>query len=91
VINASANGTVKYEVKLTGTGLVSQIVLKSGGADSTITSPTLPFQVTLPVASGAALGLSVKGNTTGGTISIEYTFTPNGGGSLIKYEDSCGN
>ena len=74
VISASANGSVKYEVKLSGTGQVTQIVLKSNGADSAINSPTLPFQVTLPVNSGAAIGLSVKGSTSVGTIEIEYSF-----------------
>ena len=91
VISASANGSVKYEVKLSGTGQVTQIVLKSNGADSVINSPALPFQVTLPVNSEATIGLSVKGNTSVGTIEIEYSFTPTGGGSLIKNEDECGN
>ena len=91
VISASANGSVKYEVKISGTGQVTQIVLKSNGADSAINSPTLPFQVTLPVNSGAAIGLSVKGSTSVGTIEIEYSFTPTGGGSLNKNEDECGN
>jgi hypothetical protein len=91
VISASAAGTVKYEVKLTGSGHVSQIVLKSNGVDSTLNSPGLPFQVTLPVSSGAAIGLNVSGTTSGGTIEIEYEYTPGGGGSLIKNEDDCGN
>jgi hypothetical protein len=91
VISATADGSVKYEVKLTGSGKVSQIILKSNGVDSTLNSPGLPFQVTLPVSSGAAIGLSVKGTTTAGTIEIEYTYTPTAGGSLIKNEDECGN
>jgi hypothetical protein len=91
VISASADGSVKYEVKLTGTGQVSQIILKSNGVDSTLNSPGLPFQLTLPVASGAAIGLTVKGSTSGGIIDIEYSYTPNSGGSLIKNEDECGN
>jgi len=91
VISASAVGTVKYEVKLTGSGQVSKIILKSNGVDSTLNSPGLPFQVTLPVSSGAAIGLSVQGTTSGGTIDIEYTYTPDGGGALVKNEDECGN
>jgi hypothetical protein len=91
VISASAVGSVKYEVKLTGSGQVTKIILKSNGVDSTLNSPGLPFQVTLPLSSGAAIGLSVNGTTSGGTIEIEYDYTPNGGGALVKNEDECGN
>jgi hypothetical protein len=90
-INAPANGTVKYEAKLTGTGQVSKIVIKTVSGDSTISSPGLPFQVTVPVSSGAAIGISVTGNTSSGTIDIQYSFTPTGGGSVVKNENSCGN
>jgi hypothetical protein len=90
-VNAPANGSVKYETKLTGTGQVTQIVIKTASGDSTISSPILPFQVTLQVSSGVALGISVTGNTSVGTIDIEYSFTPTGGGSVVKYENSCGN
>ena len=89
-INAPADGTVKYEANLTGTGTITSLVIKnSSGADSTITSPTLPFQTTLNIASGTAIAISAKGSTTGGQIEIKYTF--NGGGSLQEDKEECGN
>jgi len=90
-ISAYANGTVKYDVTLTGTGKVTQIVYKTETADSVVASPTIPFEVSLPVTSGTAISLSTKGNTSGGTISIQYAFTPTSGTSITKNESSCGN
>lgn len=90
-INATAAGTVKYEVKLDGTGKVNQIVIKTNSGDSTISSPGLPFQTTLSVSNTTAIGISATGSTSGGTISIEYSFIPSGGGTLVSNENECGN
>src|SRR3954470_19369503 len=63
-ITAGFNGTVKYEISLTGTGQVSQAIIKKNGVDSTIKSPTLPFQISLPVNTGQAIGISATGTTS---------------------------
>jgi hypothetical protein len=90
-ISAGFNGTVKYEISLEGTGQVTQAVIKKNGVDSSIKSPTLPFEISLPFTNGQAVGISATGTTSGGTIKLQYELTPSGGGSLIKDEASCGN
>ena len=90
--NASANGSVKYEANLTGSGTISSITVKNSvGTDSTITSPSLPFQTTFNIASGTAIGISAKGSTMGSQIEIKYTFTPASGGSIDTNKQECGN
>lgn len=91
-INAPSDGSVKYEANISGTGSISTLVIKTAsGADSTINSPTLPFQKSFDIASGTAIAISAKGSTTGGQIEIKYTFTATVGGSVSTDKKECGN
>lgn len=91
-INAPADGQVKYEANLSGAGSISSIVIKTAaGTDSTINSPTLPFQKTFTVANGTAIAISAKGITNGGQIEIKYTFMSTGGGTVAEDDEECGN
>jgi hypothetical protein len=91
-INAPSVGSVKYEANVSGTGTISTLVIKTAsGGDSTINSPTLPFQKSFDIASGTAIAISAKGSTTGGQIEIKYTFTASGGGSTSEDKEECGN
>jgi hypothetical protein len=86
---ASADGTVEYSVSTRGDGSVSTITYSDGTEDVTVTSPTLPFSVSVNVAEGDEIALHVKGTAKQGAIVASYAFVDTGGTDPEVTEAEC--
>ena len=86
----TAKGSVTYMVSLKGNGEVKKIKYLS--TDSvTINSPTLPYKVTIEVAMGVGIGMTVIGGTNGGTITASYSYLPDSTNTATVESEDCGN
>lgn len=86
----TAKGSVTYMVSLKGNGEVATIKYLS--TDSVrIDSPSLPFKVTIEVAMGVGIGMTVLGKTNGGTITASYSYLPDSSNTATVNSEDCGN
>ncbi|WP_147238721.1 hypothetical protein [Mucilaginibacter hurinus] len=70
---ASANGSVVYEVKVTGEATVSKITYYTAGMKkNTLTNITLPFKDSVAVNKNDSVALFVEGKAVNGKITATY-------------------
>src|SRR5450432_1147311 len=72
--NAPTDGSVSYLADLSGSGTISKLIYRKNFNDTTILNPPIPYLIILPINSGEPIVYSGTGTTTGGTITLTYTY-----------------
>lgn len=86
----TADATVTYSVTITGSVSVSTIKYQGTSGPVTLSNPTVPFSIVLPLASGLPSTIEAIGTTNGGTITAAYNveYSP---GNTQEDDETCGN
>ena len=89
---APEDGTVSYGASVTGAATIKSVVYRGQDKPVTVAEPTLPFELQVPVASGASIAITVYGsidNGEEGNVLVSYSFLAANGGNSYEFHASC--
>ncbi|WP_162915345.1 hypothetical protein [Paraflavitalea soli] len=82
-----AAGMMHYEVSITGTAYVHSITYQGEQGPITLSKPTLPLNIQVPVQQNAPTGMQVQGMATDGAVHIRQAFIM--GKDTTEVKDIC--
>jgi hypothetical protein len=88
--SAAADGTVSYHASITGDADITTVIYRSADGPQDVSTPTLPFQVDVAVASGQALAITASGTAkSDGNVLVGYTFQDSAGSDPVVASAQC--
>jgi ABC-type glycerol-3-phosphate transport system substrate-binding protein len=89
---APNDGTVTFTASVTGSGTIKSVVYRTGDKSVTADTPKVPFEIQVPVASGASVDVTVYGsieNDTEGNVLAGYSFLDGTDGASYDFSSTC--